>query len=81
MYGYREARVKDGRLVLIGKSRRIAQVNRAWGYYSAVTVVWIDEERREVGRESFPLGKFNKQFKPVATGFQRVFDSGSQRYV
>lgn len=81
MYGYGEARTKDGRLVLIGRPRRTAHANRAWGYYNAVSVIWIDEDRREIGRDSFSLGKFNKEFKPVSTGFSRVFDAGSERFV
>lgn len=81
MYGYSEVRVKDGRLALMGNRRRIAHTNRAYGYYNAVSIVWIDEDRRELGRDSFPLGKFNKEHKPVATGFRRVFDAGTQRYV
>lgn len=81
MYGYSEARLKDGRLVLIGQPRRIAHSNRAWGYYNAVSVIWIDQERRQLGRDTFSLGKFNKEFKPKATGFQRVFDHATQRFV
>lgn len=80
-YGYREARTKDGRLVLIGNVRRTAHSNRAWGYYNAVTVIWIDEDRRQVSRESLSLGKFNKDHKPAATGFQRVYDAGTERFV
>lgn len=81
MYGYSEARTKDGRLVLIGKPRRVSHTNRTWGYYNAVSVIWIDEDRRQTGHESFPLGKFNKEFKPVSTGFRRVYDAGTQRFV
>lgn len=81
MYGYSEARTNDGRLVLIGQRRRVAHSNRAWGYYNAVSVVWVDEDRRQLSRENLPLGKFNKEFKPKATGFQRVFDHAAQRFV
>lgn len=81
MYGYAEARTKDGRLVLIGKSRRVAHANRSWGYYNAVSIIWLDEDRREIGRESTALGKFNKEYKPKATGNYRVLDHGSQQFV
>jgi hypothetical protein len=81
MYGYQEARTRNDKLVLIGNRRRVAHVNRAWGYYDAATVVWIDDDGRELSRESVSLGRFNKEHKPVATGNSRVFDHGSQRYV
>lgn len=81
MYGYTELKTKDGRLVLMGQRRRVAHVNRAWGYYDAVSVIWLDAEWRQLSRESISLGKFNKQHKPVATGFHRVFDAGMQRFV
>jgi hypothetical protein len=80
-YGYSEARTRDGRLVLVGRRRRIAHTNRAWGFYNAVSVVWVDEDRCEMGRESVSLGKFNKEHGPVATGFRRVFDAGSGRFL
>lgn len=81
MYGYSEARTKDGKLVLIGKPRRIAHANRAWGYYNAVSIIWLDEDRREVSRESVSLGRFNKEHKPKATGNYRVLDHPSRQYV
>lgn len=81
MYGYSEARTKDGRLVLIGQRRRIAHSNRAWGYYNAVSIIWIDEDRCQLSRESLSLGRFNKEHKPKMTGYQRVFDAGTQRFV
>lgn len=80
MYGYGEARTKDGRLVLIGKRQR-ARVRMGRGYYNIVTVIWLDEERRQIGSESIPLGRFNKEYRPVATGHRRVFDAGSQTFV
>lgn len=81
MYGYAEARTKDGRLVLIGKPRRTAHANRAWGYYNAVSVIWLDEDRRQVSCETTALGKFNKEHKPKATGSYRVYDAGTERFV
>lgn len=81
MYGYGEARTKDGRLVLIGKPQRVAHVNRQWGYYNQVRLIWIDEDRRELSTELISLGKFNKDHKPVSTGFRRTFDAGTQRFV
>lgn len=80
-YGYTEVKTKDGRLALMGNRRRVAHSNRAWGYYNAVSIVWVDGEGKELSRESVSLGGFNKQHKPVATGNCRVFDHGSQRYV
>lgn len=81
MYGYTECRTKDGQLVLVGKPRRVAQVNRAWGYYNAVSVIWLNEDREQIGHGSFSVGRFNKEFKPKATGCYRVFDAGTQRFV
>lgn len=81
MYGYQEARTRDGRLILIGKPRRIAHANRTWGYYNAVSIIWLDENQREISRESTALGKFNKEHKPKATGRYRVLDHGTQSYV
>lgn len=80
MYGYGEARTKDGRLVLIGKSRR-TRVKDGWGYYNVINVIWLDEDRRQIGSESFPVGTFNKQYRPVSTGYRRVYDAGSQTFV
>jgi len=81
MYGYAEARTKDGRLVLIGNRQRVAHVNRAWGYYNQVSIVWVTEDYQEIARELLPLGKFNKDHKPKQTGIRRMFDAGSKRYV
>lgn len=81
MYGYAEALTKDGRLVLIGKPRRIAHANRAWGYYNAVSVIWLDENRQQVSRETTALGKFNKEHRPKTTGNYRIYDAGTRRFV
>lgn len=81
MYGYGEARTKDGRLVLIGKPQRVAHANRQWGFYNSVRIIWINEDRQEISSETISLGKFNKEYKPISTGFRRVYDAGSQRFV
>jgi hypothetical protein len=80
-YGYGEARTRDGRLVLIGNVRRVAHVNRQWGYFNQVTVVWVSEEREELSRETISLGQFNKAHRPISTGHRCIFDAGTKRYV
>lgn len=79
MYGYGEFRTKDGRLGLAGSQIR---VRSPYGrFYNKIYVIWIDEERREIGRDSFPLGQFNKTLKPVSTGHRRVYDAGTKTFV
>ena len=81
MYGYQEMITKNGALVLMGNRKRVAHTNRAWGYYDAVWLVWINQDHQELSREFVALGKFFKEHKPKSTGFQRVYDAGTQRYV
>lgn len=64
---YQEAVTRSGQRVLIGERRRIAHANRSWGYYNAVSVIWLDDNGQQIRRESVSLGKFNREHKPKLT--------------